>query len=239
MVMTAQNGIPWWYFLKHGGPFEGRRLESVDPGGVIAAHLPVERVIASVVYLAAEIVAPGVIRHIEGNRFSLAEIDNQQDGARRGGLRNPAQGRLQGPRRHRHPLGTLDEIVGQSELQSDQRADPCDARRHLPVPAHARSRRSDDARGAGGRRGARHQVPHIARKAHRRRREPSAPTRHPCCRTSKRAGRSRPTRSSARSSSSAASSALPTPHIDAVYALVKLLAQTLQEAHGRLKIEPA
>jgi 2-dehydropantoate 2-reductase len=74
-VLTAQNGIPWWYFFKHGGPHEGARLESVDPGGVIADNLPIERVIASVVYPAAEIEQPGVIRHIEGYRFSLAEID--------------------------------------------------------------------------------------------------------------------------------------------------------------------
>lgn len=75
-VLTAQNGIPWWYFSKHGGPFEGRQLESIDPGGTIAANLPIQRVIASVVYPAAEMIAPGVIRHIEGNRFSLAELDN-------------------------------------------------------------------------------------------------------------------------------------------------------------------
>ena len=78
MVLTAQNGIPWWYFFKHGGPFEGRTLESVDPGGAIAASLPVERVIGTVVYPAAEIIEPGVIKHIEGNRFSLAEIDNAE-----------------------------------------------------------------------------------------------------------------------------------------------------------------
>lgn len=78
MVLTAQNGIPWWYFFKIGGPFEGRRLESVDPGGVVAAGLPVERLIASVVYPAAEIVRPGVIKHIEGNRFSLSEIDDSE-----------------------------------------------------------------------------------------------------------------------------------------------------------------
>jgi 2-dehydropantoate 2-reductase len=77
-VLTAQNGIPWWYFFKHGGPHEGVRLESVDPGGVIAEHLPVERVLASVVYPAAEVERPGVIRHIEGNRFSLAEIDGSK-----------------------------------------------------------------------------------------------------------------------------------------------------------------
>lgn len=74
-VITAQNGIPWWYFLKQPGPYEGRRVESVDPGGVIAANLPAERVIGSVVYPAAEIVEPGVIRHVEGNRFSIGEID--------------------------------------------------------------------------------------------------------------------------------------------------------------------
>jgi 2-dehydropantoate 2-reductase len=74
-VLTAQNGIPWWYFFKHGGPREGVRLQSVDPGGVIADHLPIDRVIATVVYPAAEIERPGVIRHVEGNRFSLAEID--------------------------------------------------------------------------------------------------------------------------------------------------------------------
>jgi 2-dehydropantoate 2-reductase len=75
IVVTAQNGIPWWYFVKHGGQHEGRRLESVDPEGKIAAHLPAERIIGSVVYPAAEIVAPGVIRHVEGNRFSISEID--------------------------------------------------------------------------------------------------------------------------------------------------------------------
>lgn len=78
MVLTAQNGIPWWYFFKHGGAFEGRKLESVDPGGTIAANIPIERVIASVVYPAGEMTEPGVIRHIEGNRFSISEIDNNE-----------------------------------------------------------------------------------------------------------------------------------------------------------------
>ncbi len=76
LVLTAQNGIPWWYFCKTGGAHEGRALDSVDPGGEIARHLPVDRVIGSVVYPAAEISEPGVIRLIEGNRFSVAEIDN-------------------------------------------------------------------------------------------------------------------------------------------------------------------
>jgi 2-dehydropantoate 2-reductase len=78
LVVTAQNGIPWWYFHGTGGPHAGRVVESVDPGGRIAASLPVDRVIGTVVYPASEIVEPGVIRLIEGNRFSLAEIDNSK-----------------------------------------------------------------------------------------------------------------------------------------------------------------
>jgi 2-dehydropantoate 2-reductase len=77
MVMTAQNGIPWWYFFKQQGPHANKELESVDPGGLIAKNLPIERVIGTVVYPAAEIVSPGVLQHIEGNRFSVCEIDNQ------------------------------------------------------------------------------------------------------------------------------------------------------------------
>ena len=75
MVVTMQNGIPWWYFRKHGGPYEGTRIESVDPGGVVEANTEIDRVIASVVYPAAELAAPGVVRHIEGDRFSLGELD--------------------------------------------------------------------------------------------------------------------------------------------------------------------
>lgn len=75
VVVTAQNGIPWWYFFKTGGPHEGTTLDSVDPGGVIARNIDVDRVLGSIIYPAADIVSPGVIRHIEGDRISLGEID--------------------------------------------------------------------------------------------------------------------------------------------------------------------
>jgi 2-dehydropantoate 2-reductase len=75
LVVTAQNGIPWWYFFKHGGPHEGARIEAVDPGGVISTGLPVDRTLGCIVYPAAELDAPGVIRVVEGNRFPLGEID--------------------------------------------------------------------------------------------------------------------------------------------------------------------
>jgi 2-dehydropantoate 2-reductase len=75
LLVTAQNGIPWWYFFKTGGPHEGRRIEAVDPGGVISSALPVERTLGCIVYPAAELEAPGVIRVVEGNRFPLGELD--------------------------------------------------------------------------------------------------------------------------------------------------------------------
>ncbi len=78
IVLTAQNGVPWWYFKRHGGEFEGRRLESVDPGGIIEENLEIERVIGCIVYPAADLPVPGVVRHIEGDRFSLGEPDSSK-----------------------------------------------------------------------------------------------------------------------------------------------------------------
>jgi 2-dehydropantoate 2-reductase len=78
MVVTAQNGIPWWYFRKHGGEFEGQRIQSVDPDGIVEANIEIDRVIGCVVYPAAELPEPGVVRHIEGNRFTLGELDGSK-----------------------------------------------------------------------------------------------------------------------------------------------------------------
>jgi len=78
MVVTMINGIPWWYFHRLGGAHEGRGLESVDPGGRIAAAIGSDRIIGSVVYPAAELVSPGVVRVIEGNRFTLGELDGSR-----------------------------------------------------------------------------------------------------------------------------------------------------------------
>jgi 2-dehydropantoate 2-reductase len=95
VVVGAMNGIPWWFFRE-------RHLESVDPGGVIARSIPYERVIGCVVYPAATIVAPGVIEHEEGDRFSIAEPDGSKTRRVReiaamltaAGFRAPVQTRL-------------------------------------------------------------------------------------------------------------------------------------------------
>ncbi|MEI7601435.1 MAG: 2-dehydropantoate 2-reductase [Aestuariivirga sp.] len=72
-ILFAQNGIPWWYFHGIGGPLEGTRLESVDPGGVIWNRFGPERALGCVVWQAAEIEAPGVISHHYGDRMPLGE----------------------------------------------------------------------------------------------------------------------------------------------------------------------
>ena len=70
-VVSMQNGIPWWYFQRHGGECEGWTLESVDPGGVLAATLDPDRVIGCAIYCSTELSEPGVVKHIGGTRYSL------------------------------------------------------------------------------------------------------------------------------------------------------------------------
>jgi 2-dehydropantoate 2-reductase len=77
-VVTMQNGVPWWYFHGVGGPLEGTRLNAVDPGGAIWQRIGPQRVIGSVVYPAVEVDAPGLIRHVEGKRFSLGEPSGER-----------------------------------------------------------------------------------------------------------------------------------------------------------------
>lgn len=77
-IVSAVNGVPWWYFYKLAGPYEGTRLESVDPGNVQWRGFGPERVLGCVVYPAAEVSEPGSVRHIEGNRFSLGEPDGSK-----------------------------------------------------------------------------------------------------------------------------------------------------------------
>ena len=77
-VVTAQNGMPWWYFYKHGGEHEGHRIEAVDPGGRIWDTIGPERAIGCVVYIASEIDAPGVVHHVEGDRLPLGEASGEK-----------------------------------------------------------------------------------------------------------------------------------------------------------------
>lgn len=76
-VVTGVNGIPWWYFYKLDGPYENHKLDSIDPGGKFWNAVGPERAIGFVVYPAAEIAEPGVVRHIEGDRYTMGEPDGR------------------------------------------------------------------------------------------------------------------------------------------------------------------
>jgi 2-dehydropantoate 2-reductase len=78
VVVTLINGLPWWYFERLAGPYEGRSLSSLDPDGELRKQIEAGRIIGSVVYPATELVAPGVVKVIEGNRFSLGELDGSR-----------------------------------------------------------------------------------------------------------------------------------------------------------------
>src|SRR5205807_1354272 len=101
-VVSAQNGIPWWYFQRQPGKFADTHLETVDPGGVIGRSIEPARVIGCVAYPAADLVGPGVVRHVEGDRFSLGEIDGTEsarcrsiaEALSRAGLKAPVTPRI-------------------------------------------------------------------------------------------------------------------------------------------------
>jgi 2-dehydropantoate 2-reductase len=78
VIVPLQNGVPWWFFQKFPGPFEGHRLQALDPDGTLERLIPAERIVGSIAYPAAERDAPGVIRLIEGDRFPVGELDGQR-----------------------------------------------------------------------------------------------------------------------------------------------------------------
>jgi ketopantoate reductase/2-keto-4-pentenoate hydratase/2-oxohepta-3-ene-1,7-dioic acid hydratase in catechol pathway len=78
IVLTVQNGLPWWYFQKLGGQYDNQRLQSLDPSGVLTKHIDPSRIIGCVVYPAAAATAPGVIHHVEGDRFPIGELDGKE-----------------------------------------------------------------------------------------------------------------------------------------------------------------
>jgi 2-dehydropantoate 2-reductase len=102
VTIWAQNGLPWWFFQSFPGPLADETIESVDPGGAIAAAIPRESVLGTVVYCATEVAEPGVIRHVEGTRFTLGEPDGTRsaragaisEAFAAGGLKAPVEERL-------------------------------------------------------------------------------------------------------------------------------------------------
>ena len=78
VIVTLQNGIPWWYFQKLGGEHDGRTVRAVDPNGTLARTIDPDRIVGCIAFPAATIAEPGVIQHVEGVRFPVGELDGDE-----------------------------------------------------------------------------------------------------------------------------------------------------------------
>jgi 2-dehydropantoate 2-reductase len=236
-IVTLQNGIPWWYFHKHGGELEGRPVVSADPDGSIARHIDPRRIIGSVVYPAAELVQPGVVRVIEGNRFTLGEPDGTTtarvqaiaDSLVRGGLKAPITSDIRS------------EIW--LKLWGNLSFNPISALTHatlvdlcqFPPSRSLAAAMMTEAQTIAEKLGVTFRVPLEKRIA--------GAERVGAHKTSmlQDVEHGKPIEIEALVGSVAELGRMtgtPTPHIDAVYACACLLAKTLEAQHGRLRIEP-
>jgi 2-dehydropantoate 2-reductase len=235
-VVTTQNGIPWWYFQKHGGEFEGRRVETVDPQGHLMASIEVERILGCVVYPAAEIVSPGVIKLIEGNRFPVGELDGAETERVKNicatfvkaGFKSPVLKDIRSEiwlklwgNLSFNPISALTHStlvdICQFPLTRQLAADMMTEAQTIAHKLNIEFRVSLEKRIAGAEKVGKHKTSMLQDIEIGRAIEIDA-----LVGAVIELGRLTNT---------------PTPHIDAVYACVKLLAKTLGEEKGRLKIE--
>ena len=235
-VVTLQNGIPWWYFYKHGGEFEGRSVRSVDPEGVAAANIENERIVGSVVYPAAELVAPGVVKVVEGNRFPLGEPDGSEsprarkisEALIRADLKSPILPDIRSEIWLKlwgnltfNPISALTHAtlvdICQFPLSRDLAAGMMSEAQAVAEKLNIRFRVSLEKRIAGAEKVGKHKTSMLQDIEHGRAIELEA-----LVGSVVEMGRLTGT---------------PTPHIDAVYACTALLAKTLAEEKGRLRVE--
>jgi 2-dehydropantoate 2-reductase len=236
-IVTMQNGIPWWYFHRHGGALEGRPVTSADPDGTIAQHIDSRRIIGSVVYPAAELVQPGVVRVVEGNRFTLGELDGSTTpriqaiaGALvRGGLKAPVISDIRSEiwlklwgNLSFNPISALTHAtlvdICRFPLTRSLAAAMMTEAQEVAEKLGVTFRVSLEKRIAGAERVGAHKTSMLQDVEHGRAIEIEA-----LVGSVAELGRM---------------TATPTPHIDAVYACASLLARTLAAAHGRVRVEP-
>lgn len=238
LIVTTQNGVPWWYFMKHGGEFDGRRIEAVDPDGEISRHIDCNRVIGSIVYPACEMAAPGVVRHIDGNRFTLGELDGADtprirgvaDAFRKAGLKAPVTSDIRA-----EIWLKLWGNVSFNPISALTHATLVDICEFLPTRELA-TQMMQEAKAVGDRLGVRFKVSleqRLAGAAAVGKHKPS---------TLQDVEIGRPMELGALVASVIELGQIvgvPTPTICSVYALASLLARTLKNESGRLRIEKA
>ncbi len=235
-IITMQNGIPYWYFHNHGGALAGSKLDSVDPGHSLADKISPQRVIGCVVYPASELVAPGVVRHIEGDRFPLGELDGSisarvtrmSDCFTAAGFKAPVLEDIRGEIWLKlwgnltfNPISSLSHSTLQDICQyPPSRALAASMMREAQEVAHklgVEFRVTLDKRIAGAEKVGRHKTSMLQDIEAGR-----APEIDALVGSVAELGRLTHT---------------PTPHIDTVYALVRLLARTMDAGQGRLRLE--
>jgi 2-dehydropantoate 2-reductase len=239
VVVTMQNGIPWWYFMGgHGGDHAGTRLESADPGGLIAEGLDPKHVIGSVVYPATVLTDPGTVKVIEGNRFGLGELDGSKSERvlalsqrlAKAGFRAPVTSDIRAEiwlklwgNLSFNPISALTHATLEDICRfPDTRAIAAEMMREAEVIANKLGvtfRLGIDKRIAGAEKVGPHKTSMLQ---------------------DVEAGR--PIELEALVGSVIELGRLtgtPTPHIDTVFALMRLLAQSLERANGRLAIQGA
>ena len=235
-LVSIQNGIPWWYFQKHGGEYEGRHLESVDPNGYVMAAIDVERVVGCVVYPAAQISEPGVIRHIEGHRFPVGELDGRDTSRIRSLSEAFSQAGMKSP--------VLTDLRAEIwlKLWGNLSFNPISALTHatlvdicqFPLTRQLAAAMMTEAQTVANKLGIQFRVPLEKRIA-----GAEAVGKH---KTSmlQDVELGRPIEVDALLGSVVELGRLtntPTPHLDAVYSCAGLLSMTLSDEHGRLRIE--
>jgi 2-dehydropantoate 2-reductase len=236
-IVTMQNGLPFWYFHEHGGALAGSRIHSVDQSGKIAQKIPAGQVIGCVVYAASALAAPGVVQHIEGDRFPMGELDGRiservtriSEVFANAGLKAPVIEDIRSEVWLKlwgnltfNPVSALTHAtladICQFPLTHELAASMMREAEEVAGKLGITFRVSIDKRIAGAEKVGKHKTSMLQDVAAGR-----APEVDALVGSVVELGRLTHT---------------PTPSIDAVYALVKLLAKTLAEEHGRLRVQP-
>ena len=237
LIVTMQNGVPFWYFHAHGGALAGSPVKSVDPSGRIAAAIPAAQVIGCVVYPASELVAPGVVKHIEGDRFPVGELDGSMservqrvaDCFVKAGFKSPVLDNIRSEIWLKlwgnltfNPISSLAHAtlvdICQYPLTRDLAAAMMTEAQEVANKLGITFRVSIDKRIAGAEKVGKHKTSMLQDIEAGR-----APEIDALVGSVVELGRLTDT---------------PTPHIDTVYALVKLLGKTMDEEKGRVQMRP-
>jgi len=237
VVVPMQNGIPFWYFHEHGAALAGTAVRSVDPNGALLAGIPPRQILGCVVYPASELSAPGVVTHIEGDRFPIGELDgsNSERATRvstcfaRAGFKAPV----------------LDNIRAEMwlKLWGNLTFNPISALSHstlvdicqFPLSRELAAAMMREAQAVAGKLGIEFRVTLEKRIA-----GAEKVGRHKTSMLQDiEAGRAPEIEALVGSVVELGRlTGTPTPHIDTVYALVKLLARSMEEQKGRLQVRP-